>query len=211
MARPPITSQAAFIEAALEFIDRHGSDDLSLRALGKEMNVSHATIYRHFSNKDELLNALIDNQLGESIRDAELGTDPKQRMFSLAMQLRAHFDAHPNLLRPMINGTGQGQNAFNIARLTIEALRELGFSGKRLTQWLRVLENFVIGSLVYDYAAAPDHLVIRASRINTLASAGHLDAEVTEAEIAEENQSAFEKTLRMLLDSAEAEGKIASK
>ena len=211
MARPAITSRAAFIEAALGYIDQHGVDGLSLRTLGKEMEISHATIYRHFSNKDELIDALIDDQLGAAIADADLSLPPKQRLRNLAIQLRNHFDQHPNLLRPWINGTGEGQNGFQSTSITIGAIKDLGISEERLSFWLRVLENFVIGSMVYDYAASPDHFSIRASRLNYLYDAGFLPKQMTPDQVAAENRNAFEQTLDLLLDRLEAEGADESK
>lgn len=209
MARPPITSRAAFIEAALGYIDQHGVDGLSLRTLGKEMEISHATIYRHFANKDELIDALIDDQLGAAIADADLTLPPKERLRNLAIQLRNHFDQHPNLLRPWINGTGEGQNAFEITAITLNAIKDLGISRGRCSHWLRVLENFVIGSMVYDYAAAPDHLSIRAKRLSYLHETGFLPRSLTTEQVAIENRLAFEQTLELLLNQLVKEGEDA--
>lgn len=206
MARPAQTSQAAFIKAALEFIDEFGVDDLSLRSLGKQMDISHAALYRHFANKDELINALIDDQLGEAISDADLSLGPKLRLRNLAIQIRNHFDQHPNLLKPWINGTGQGKNAFVTSQITLDGLRELGISEERLAHWLRVLENFVLGSMVYDYAAAPAHLEIRANRLNFLHDYGFFNKPMTPESVGKQNLEAFEAALDILLDAVEKEG-----
>lgn len=211
MARPALTSRAAFIEAALAYIDQHGVDGLSLRTLGKEMEISHATIYRHFANKDELIDALIDDQLGAAIADADLSLPPKERLRNLALQLRNHFDQHPNLLRPWINGTGEGENGFQSTAITLGAIRDLGIAEDRLSYWLRVLENFVIGSMVYDYAASPDHFSIRASRLNYIHDAGFLPRQMTPEQVAQENRAAFVQTLDFLLDRLEAEGASETK
>lgn len=209
MARPSITSRPAFIEAALNFIDQHGVDALSLRTLGQQMQISHATIYRHFGSKDELINALIDDQLGAAISDADLTLEPKERLRNLAIQLRSHFDQHPNLLRPWINGTGEGKNAFEITAITLGAIKDLGISDQRYSRWLRVLENFVIGSMVYDYAAAPNHLSIRANRLRHLHQVGFLPENLSSDQVAAENKAAFEQTLEFLLNQLVKEGQSA--
>lgn len=210
MARPAITSRSAFIEAALEFIDRHGVDGLSLRTLGKQMDISHAAIYRHFANKDDLLNALIDQQIGEAIEDAELDVPPKTRLWNLAQQLRRHFDQHPNLLRPWINGTGAGANGFRSTSITLQALTEMGISVNRLPHWLRVLENFVIGSMVYDYSAAPNHLEIRSKRLSAMSEIGALEHKFSAQDVAVQNQQAFDSALEILLNHAESEGHVGN-
>ena len=199
MSRPPQTSRAEFIDAALAFIDTHGVDSLSLRSLSVQMDMSHATLYRHFASKDELIDALIDNQLGKAIEDTNPDLPARVRLKELAFHLRNHFDAHPNLLKPLINGTGAGSNAFQIAKLTLDGLRELGIAPARLGHWLRVLENFAVGSMVFDYAAAPNHLEIRASRLNVLHDAGYLDRKLEPLEVALQNEAAFDATLEILL------------
>lgn len=206
MARPAITSRAAFVAEALRFIDRYGVDELSLRSLGKAMQISHATLYRHFASKDELLDSVIDDQLGAAIRDTQLNVPAKERLRKLALELRKHFNAHPNLIRPFINGTGAGENAFRITSLTLEALKELGIPEHKISHWLRILENFVMGSMAYDFAAAPNHLKIRSTRLNVFVQAGYFSEKFKAKDIANQNQAAFEEALALLLDTAETQG-----
>jgi TetR/AcrR family transcriptional regulator, tetracycline repressor protein len=207
VSRPPQTSQAEFIAAAVRFIDEYGVDGFSLRSLAGTMNLSHAALYRHFGNKEELVDALIDNQLGEAIEGVDLKLAPEERLRDIAYRLRNHFDQHPNLLKPWINGTGRGKNAFQVAGMTIQALREIGIAPARLGHWLRVLENFVVGGMVYDYAASPAHLDIRAHRLNILHREGFLDESVDSATVAQQNRAAFEEALGVLIDTAVGEGR----
>lgn len=46
--------------AAVEYVLDHGIVDISLRAMATELGVTHATLLRHFSTKDELLAEVID-------------------------------------------------------------------------------------------------------------------------------------------------------
>ena len=39
-------------------IDTNGIDSVSMRDLGKEMNLSRSAVYRHFKNKEDLLAAI---------------------------------------------------------------------------------------------------------------------------------------------------------
>jgi AcrR family transcriptional regulator len=185
-------------------------DEFSLRSLAREMNLSHAALYRHFQNKDELVDALIDNQLGEAIEGVNLELAPESRLRDLALRLRHHFDKHPNLLKPWINGTGRGDNAFQVAAMTLQALKELGISPARVGHWLRVFENSVVGGMVYDYAAAPAHLEIRSQRLNVLHREGFLGEAVDSQKVAQQNRVAFEEALDILIQSAVREARLAS-
>lgn len=46
------------IHITRQMIDRQGIDAVSMRELGKEMNLSRSAMYRHFKNKEDLLAAV---------------------------------------------------------------------------------------------------------------------------------------------------------
>lgn len=48
----------ALLAASLQFIREHGAEKLSLRAIAREIGVSQAAPYRHFSDKEDILVAL---------------------------------------------------------------------------------------------------------------------------------------------------------
>lgn len=43
------------ILAALEILDKQGLSELTLRALGRRIGISEAAIYRHFANKEQIM------------------------------------------------------------------------------------------------------------------------------------------------------------
>ena len=57
------------VEAATEILDSYGIADLTMRRLGRELNVSPGALYWHFANKQQLLGAVADRIL-ESVDDA---------------------------------------------------------------------------------------------------------------------------------------------
>ena len=59
-------SRSTIIDGCLEVIERDGANALSLRKLGKHLGVDATAIYRHFSDKDDLLRGIGD-RLHESI------------------------------------------------------------------------------------------------------------------------------------------------
>lgn len=48
------------LAAATEYVLAHGVIDLSLRPVAQALGVTHATLLRHFSSKDELITAVLD-------------------------------------------------------------------------------------------------------------------------------------------------------
>jgi AcrR family transcriptional regulator len=51
------------VEAATAILDTYGIADLTMRRLGRELNVSAGALYWHFANKQELLGAIADRIL----------------------------------------------------------------------------------------------------------------------------------------------------
>ena len=73
-------SREAFAEAAVAFVDEHGFDALTMRALGDAMGVHATAVYRYFSGKDELVEAALGAMLAESgVVIPEQGT-PRERI-----------------------------------------------------------------------------------------------------------------------------------
>lgn len=48
-------NRARIVEAAVQYIERHGVDGFSMRALADELNVKTASLYNHIDSMDDLL------------------------------------------------------------------------------------------------------------------------------------------------------------
>ena len=53
------------MEAALRVLDRDGLDTMSMRRVAEELGTGAASLYWHFGNKGELLDAVFDRVIGE--------------------------------------------------------------------------------------------------------------------------------------------------
>lgn len=110
--------KAAILKRSAEIISTEGIEALSLRAVARDLGVSHGAPNRHFKSKSELLSALatdIWNKMREAILHSSLPTsesinadDPNIRLNALgrgylrwALQNKAEFQAisHPDLRR----------------------------------------------------------------------------------------------------------------
>jgi len=82
--------RAQLIRSAVDVIREHGVEALSLRALARQLGVSHAAPARHFASKDALLNAIIaegSKTLVAAVSGAFSQPDltPRQRLKAFAM------------------------------------------------------------------------------------------------------------------------------
>lgn len=92
--------RAALINAAIEAIARGGVEALSLRALAREIGVSHAAPVRHFSNKAALLTAIAREGVEALVAEAKShaaspGLSALDRLIALASGYVAWARANP--------------------------------------------------------------------------------------------------------------------
>ena len=79
------------VDAATAILDNYGIADLTMRRLGRELNVSPGALYWHFANKQQLLGAIADRIL-ESVGDVSGGW--RERIAGVCGQLRDALLSH---------------------------------------------------------------------------------------------------------------------
>lgn len=96
----------ALIEAAIDCIRQEGADNLSLRALARKVGVSQAAPYRHFADKQALLEEIVED--GFRILSTEMQSamaqyaDEPQQALLIGGQTYVQFaQAHPERYRLM--------------------------------------------------------------------------------------------------------------
>jgi len=101
-ARARAEVRAAILAAAARRLAEDGADDLSLRAVARDVGMVSSAVYRYFASRDELLTALIIeayDSLGdhaETAVAASRGRPAAERWVDAAMAIRAWALAHRN-------------------------------------------------------------------------------------------------------------------
>jgi len=83
------------VVAALELADMRG--DFSMRALGERLGVDPMAVYRHFRDKDALLDALVDAALQDLEPGPHVAGTPIERLRQLCLDFRRALSAHPGV------------------------------------------------------------------------------------------------------------------
>ena len=108
--------RATLIEQAVALIHRRGDINFSLRDLAADVGVSHVSVYRHFTDKASLLNAVAVRGfiiLAQALKDAAQGwdADPVQQLarqgvayLSMAGRYPGHFAV---MFAPIVSQKGQ--------------------------------------------------------------------------------------------------------
>ncbi|MGW6523587.1 TetR/AcrR family transcriptional regulator [Streptomyces sp. NPDC054962] len=139
----PDSPRHRIIEAAVELLENGGPDALSTRAVAAAAGMQPPAIYRHFGDKEGLLQAVAEHGYAQFLesKHAQLDLTPEDPV----EELRRGWDmvvefgvSHPELFALMNRATGSGTDAAHRAGLEIlrGRVRRLAASG-----WLRVDED----------------------------------------------------------------------
>jgi AcrR family transcriptional regulator len=126
--------RAELLSTAIEQLQDHGVDDLSLRALAREIGVSQTAPYRHFSDKSELLAAMATHgyrNLLDALRAAAATTGdcPQEQLLAFAETYVDYAAQNPQLFKlmfgPAVQPTGKYPELRKASRDTLQLVQDI--------------------------------------------------------------------------------------
>jgi AcrR family transcriptional regulator len=144
-ARPRIPlSRERVMRAALALADKGGIESLTMRKLGQEVGVEAMSLYNHVTNKDDILDGIVDLVFGE----IELPADRED--WKNAIRKRA-ISAHKALLRHswaaslMQSRTKPGPATLRHHDSVLGSFRNAGFTLVMAAHAVSVIDGYVYG------------------------------------------------------------------
>ena len=86
-------TRAQLLRAAIDLADKGGIESLSMRKLSQELGGAPMSLYNHVSNKEDLLDGMIDTIFSEI--ELPAGEQWKTTMRQRAISIRAVMTRHP--------------------------------------------------------------------------------------------------------------------
>jgi len=196
-------SRERIITAAVAIVDAQGLEALSMRKLGASLGVEAMSLYNHVTNKDDVLDGVLDHVLREvPLPDPALAWD--DQLWVLGRGFRDAGLAHPGVL-PMF-----GARAIRTleAHAPLEAafgiLRDAGLDGDAALDAFLSLSSFVLGFVLIDMGGmrqVADGRALDPSDLSELAAESHPRLiELGEALRNGDTTREFERGFSMLLD-----------
>lgn len=145
-SRQPLDPES-ILTAALDIIDTHGAEALTMRALATHLESGTTTLYRHFQNRAALIAAVTDRVLGRVNSDAPSGTWQQVCKF-LAQQLFDTLAAHPNVAPLLVEQPPKGLARLALREQFLAVLLRDGFTPHTAGRLYGTLSHYVLGFAV---------------------------------------------------------------
>ncbi|ANJ28915.1 TetR family transcriptional regulator [Agromyces aureus] len=135
------------VAAGLELAAETRSTSISVRELGARLGADPTAIYRHFRNKEQLMQALLDELNARSV--AAVTADPaawRDRVRQLADATLASFTAYPAVAVEAVVLTTHGQGELDAVELMLDAFAEGGLADDELVRHYALLASHVLST-----------------------------------------------------------------
>lgn len=143
--RPPLSRQR-IAQTALTMISEFGYSKLSMRKLGAELGVEAMSLYHYVANKDDLLDAVLD-ELYDAIELPEQLADPEWES-ALRIALRSFnkvLNDHPSSLELFVSRPGRSLAAFRVLRWSLHQFQRAGLDVVQSVEAFHFCVSYIVG------------------------------------------------------------------
>lgn len=147
--RAPLTRERVLREA-LEYVDGHGLEALSMHKLGAQLGVKAMSLYNHVDGKPDLLDGLVHVLWEEAERDVEVGPDWRGALRSLAHTLRAVVRRHPDAAPLLMTRPTMPEPALRLCDAQLQVLGQAGFDDEHAVEVVRTIIGYALGHVLCE-------------------------------------------------------------
>ncbi|MEV7612155.1 TetR/AcrR family transcriptional regulator C-terminal domain-containing protein [Streptomyces sp. NPDC089799] len=150
---------ADVVDEALCFLDTEGLDRLTMRKLGAALNVQGGALYRHFPNKEALLDAVAD-KIVEGVGDPLPDVPWLDQLRILGGRLRAALLGHRDGARVVAGTFAPGANTIVGSDVAVQVLCRAGLPPAQAGWISFALFYYVLGHAIEEQAQLrlpPEH------------------------------------------------------
>jgi len=138
------------VAAALEIADRDGLSGVTMARVAEALGGSPMSLYRHLSDKQELLDAVADLAVSEIPAIPKDGRPWRARLEEFALESRHCALRHPALIEILLQTYVRGPATEAVGLDMIALLHEAGFDEDSSIRGFMALRNHIIGALAWE-------------------------------------------------------------
>jgi TetR/AcrR family transcriptional regulator, tetracycline repressor protein len=147
------------VQAALDSIDRNGSQGLTMRGLAQDLGVEAMSLYRYVSGREDLLEAVVAVLLaGLTDLDEQLGKTWQGYLQGLAHAVRRIAVDHPAAFplvatrHPAAPWLRPPLRSLELVEDFLSALSRFGFTDQQVVTTYQAFSGFLLGNLLLEAA-----------------------------------------------------------
>lgn len=137
------------IKTAIRLADELGAEKLSMRVLAGALGVEAMSLYNHISNKEDLLDAVVD-KIFSMIERPSASDNWKTSMTQRATSMHATFRRHPWAVALTLSRLAPGPNNLSLIEASLETLCADGFNHLQAFYALCVMDSYIYGFHVME-------------------------------------------------------------
>jgi TetR/AcrR family tetracycline transcriptional repressor len=155
----------AVLAAARRLLHEQGPDGLSMRRIATELGVLPNALYSHVADKQALLDALVDQLLGE-IKPPP-GRTWQDRVMGLLRATRATLHTEPVLAMLYVQRAGRGPNAIRLAEHSMRIAADAGIPPVVAAEAFRVMIAYTVGFVAFELSRSASDSAARPLPVGT--------------------------------------------
>jgi AcrR family transcriptional regulator len=155
------------LQAALRLADTEGVEALTMRRLGKSLGFEAMSLYHHVSNKDDVIDGILDLVLGETDLPSE-GGDWTASVRDSAISAHGALQRHPWACAILGSPAHLRPARLRYMDELLGRLRAAGFSPETTYHAYHVLDGFIFGFSMWeaDHTYTEDQTSAMAARFS---------------------------------------------
>lgn len=142
-ARAPLSRQL-IVRGALDYVDEHGLESLSMHKLAASLGVRAMSLYKYVESKDDLFGAIVELMWSE-VPISHAGDDWRKIIRQIAESLRDLVHRHPKAAPLLTSRQSLLEHPLLICQSALKAMREGGVPEGCAVTLLRVIFPYAIG------------------------------------------------------------------
>lgn len=213
----PAHTREEISRTAVSIADEHGLEQVSIRAVAKELGAGAASLYRYIDTKADLYDLMVDTVIAEFALPARPTGQWKEDLVTIAERSRVVHRRHP-WAYPLFAGASWGPHTQSYMEFFLAALASTGLSLREQTELIAHFTSSVATFAAYEHEQSErpgdsEALAARLMHLNQIAEdpdLPHLSAAVRSMLTAEpaDTDELFRGTVARLLDSIPSRGTL---
>lgn len=140
------------LATAMGIVEEGTVEALSMRRLAAELGVAPTAIYWHVGNRNELLDALVDQLIAELGDPKPTGDTPAQRLAEIARWIRSRVNERPHLIGLAHEQGRSGEVFFSAQAALARELDDAGVPGEAAALAVRAIVFYAGGFILLEHS-----------------------------------------------------------